>query len=390
MALKKQVLIVSQVIPQWYVDVLAEALGEGVHIDIITGSNVRGNVIKSPKHEADSLKSRLVCWYRHFRFVNQWIKENQSIHYDLVFAVSNPPINSYLGLKLKKKFQVPFIYMNWDIYPQVIESTIKNPAVKVICRLWHEWNSVNYPQINQMLTIGEQMAVSINNSLREKIKITCIPIAADIGLLQPMEKQENPFCQEYGLCDKFIVLYSGKMGMGHNIEVILEAARVLQNQRKICFVFIGNGPKYPMVEQFIKENQTENIKLFPLQPDNIFPYSMACGDIGIVTQEASMAHLFMPSKVYSMMACGEAIVGICTNKDDLYSLLENNPIGIAVTDESADTLAREILHLYMDKVTLERYKKCARITAEEKFSSITVTKQYKELFKRYMLQGEIG
>ena len=63
MALKKQVLIVSQVIPQWYVDVLAEALEEGVHIDIITGSNVRGNVIKSPKHEADSLKSRLVCWY---------------------------------------------------------------------------------------------------------------------------------------------------------------------------------------------------------------------------------------------------------------------------------------------------------------------------------------
>ena len=79
MALKKQVLIVSQVIPQWYVDVLTDALGEGVHIDIITGSNVRGNVIKSPKHEADSLKSRLVCWYRHFRFVNQWIKENQSI-----------------------------------------------------------------------------------------------------------------------------------------------------------------------------------------------------------------------------------------------------------------------------------------------------------------------
>ena len=35
MALKKQVLIVSQVIPQWYVDVLTDALGEGVHIDIL-------------------------------------------------------------------------------------------------------------------------------------------------------------------------------------------------------------------------------------------------------------------------------------------------------------------------------------------------------------------
>lgn len=385
MALKKQILIVSQVIPQWYVDVLTDALGEAVHIDIITGSNVIGNIIKSPGHDADSLKSRLVCWYRHFRFVNQWMKNNKNRHYDLVFAVSNPPINSYLGLKLKKMFQAPFIYMNWDIYPQVIESTIKNPAVKLICRLWHKWNNVNYPRMNQMLTIGEQMAVSINNSLREKIEITCIPIAADIRILQPMEKQKNPFCQKYGLCDKFIVLYSGKMGMGHNIEVILEAAKALQSMREICFVFIGNGPKYSIVNQFIRENQTENIKLFPLQPDNIFPYSMACGDIGIVTQEAKLAHLFMPSKVYSMMACGEAIVGICTKRDDLYSLLEKHPIGIAVTDESSDTLAGEILRLYMDRVTLDQYKECAQITANEKFSSMTVTKQYKELFKRYML-----
>ena len=57
MALKKQILIVSQVIPQWYVDVLTDALGEEVHIDIITGSNVIGNIIKSPGHDADSLKS---------------------------------------------------------------------------------------------------------------------------------------------------------------------------------------------------------------------------------------------------------------------------------------------------------------------------------------------
>ena len=150
-------------------------------------------------------------------------------------------------------------------------------------------------------------------------------------------------------------------------------------------MFIGNGPKYSIVNQFIRENQTENIKLFPLQPDNIFPYSMACGDRGIVTQEAKLAQLFMPSKVYSMMACGEAIVGICTKRDDLYSLLEKHPIGIAVTDESSDTLAGEILRLYMDRVTLDQYKECAQITANEKFSSMTVTKQYKELFKRYML-----
>lgn len=108
------------------------------------------------------------------------------------------------------------------------------------------------------------MAAPIKNSLREGIKITCIPIVADIGLSQPMEKRENPLCQEYGPCGKLIVFHSGEMDMDHNMGVILEAARVLQNQRKVCFVFMGNDPKYPTVEQFIKESQSENIKLLPL------------------------------------------------------------------------------------------------------------------------------
>lgn len=117
---------------------------------------------------------------------------------------------------------------------------------------------------------------------------------------------------------------------------------------------------------------------------------MACGDTRTVTQETGMAHLFMPNKVYGMMVCSEAIVGICAEGGDLYSLLENNLIGIAVIDGPADTLTGEILHLYVDKAALERYRKCTRTTAEEEPSSITVAKQHKELFKGYMLQGKIG
>lgn len=187
---------------------------------------------------------------------------------------------------LKRQYKAPFVYMNWELYPQVIEYSIKNPIVKCVCNIWHKWNSRNYPKIDKMLTIGNVMAESMNEGLDSKIPIEVFPIAVDTYRLRPINKADNPFAIQHGLTDKFVVLYSGKMGMGHNIEMILQASSILSGVKDIRFVFIGEGPKYPVVRKYMTEHHAENILLLPLQSEDVFPSSMACGDIGIVSQEA--------------------------------------------------------------------------------------------------------
>ncbi len=378
---EKRVLIIAQVIPQWYVDLLTAALGENCRIDIITGSTeIIGNIIPSPPHLAESLKSRLICWIRHFIFINKWIKKNKNQKYDLIFAISNPPINSYIGLKLKKIYKAPFVYMNWDLYPQVIESSIKNPVIKFICNLWHKWNSHNYPKIDKILTIGKVMAESMKAPVKGNVNVQVVPISVDVDRLKPISKADNIFSLQNNLSDKFVVLYSGKMGMGHNIEVILEASKFFKDKTDICFVFIGNGDKYTFVERFIKDTTATNIKLFPLQAEDIFPYSMACGDIGIVAQETSMAHLFMPSKTYSMMACGEAIIAICSEHDDLNELLKSCEHGIAVANATPESVASAISDLYENKKKLELMKHSSRKFSEEYCSNDILKNTYREIF----------
>ncbi len=377
----KHVLVVAQAIPQWYVDVLTNALGPECRVDIITGTpGLRGHIIPSPPHDARSFKSRLLCWWRHWRFMNRWMKENKHQSYDLIFAISNPPINSSIGLKLKKRFKAPFVYMNWDLYPQVIECSIKNPLVQFVCRLWHRWNERHYPQMDTILTIGKVMAQSMKAPAATEIPVQVLPISVDTERLKPICKEENPFCQEHHLTDKFVVLYSGKMGMGHNIEVILQASLLLKEHADIVFAFIGSGPKYALVADFIAQEKPENVRLFPLQPEEMFPYSMACGDVGIVTQEASMAHLFMPSKTYSMMACGQAIVGICTPHDDLYGLLAGGSFGRSITSDSATDLAECLLELYRNPAETQRMQANARAAACERFDNAIAVQAYQTLF----------
>jgi len=386
--MKKRVLILSQVIPQWYVDVIVNSLGEEVETTFITGNKVCGNVIEAPEYHPDSFISRFATWIKYYIFTYKWAKKNKSEKYDLIFATSNPPLNSFLGLSLKKIFKAPFVMMNWDIYPQCIDYMIKNPIVHQVCNLWHKLNNRNYPKIDKMITVGDVVADSINEKLKNRIDIPVIPIGVDTNLLIPREKSDNEFCIKNNLQSKFVVLYSGKMGYGHNIELILEAAKKLKNYDDICFVFIGGGQKYSLVEKFCAESENTNVMLFPYQPDETFMYSMACGDVGVVPEETEMARLFMPSKTYSLISCGVPIIGICSDDDDLHNTIVQKGIGCCVTDNDSETLCNCILDLYNHREKLALLKKRARECAVEDYDIKIIEKRYSELFGEF-LQNEM-
>lgn len=388
--MKRHVLILSQVIPQWYVDVLTNSLGKDVETVFVTGSDVNANVVKAPEYNPTNFVTRVITWINYFLFAYKWARKHRTEKYDLIFSTSNPPINSFLGIRFKKIFKAPFIMMNWDIYPQCIDYMIKKPVVHLVCKLWHHFNNKNYHQIDKIATIGDVVAESINEPLKNKIDISVISIGVDTQSLIPREKNDNFFCKEHNLQDKFVVIYSGKMGYGHNIELILETAKKLSSYEEIKFVFIGSGQKYITVEKFCENSENNNVLLLPYQPDEVFAYSMACGDVGIVTEENEMARFFMPSKTYSMISCGMPVIGICSDYDDLHNLIENKGIGLCVTDNNVETLSSYILDLYKDKAKLTELKAIARDCAVKDYDIKKIEQQYSELFEQYLQKKREG
>ena len=272
-----KVLIISQSFLQIYYNVFKEAL-PGISIDLITGDKIDcESIIKAPSYAPQSMKSKLISWLAFYRFMMRWSK-NCHEKYSFIFCTSNPPINSYIGLRLKKKFNVPFIYLNWDIFPQIIERNLNNPITKIICKAWNKWNIKNYSKIDKMITIGSKVAESIQKATNPgKVNISVISLCVDTEILKPVEKGRNKFLIKHKLEDKFIVLFSGKMGIGHNVELILEAATKIENVQDIMFVFIGKGPKYQIIDCYIKKHNASNIRLFPWQDEDMHPYSISCG-----------------------------------------------------------------------------------------------------------------
>ena len=382
------VLVVSQYITPDYFEMLKKAFPTGTHFIVHAGNSLKvgANIqlVRSPEHDPRSLGSRVKCWLQFLHHMQKWTKKNKNLKFDLIYTTSNPPINSYIGVQiLKKTFNAPLIYMNWDIYPQIIEETYNNIAVKLICGLWHKMNCYIYPKIDKVITIGDRVAKSINDCLDKKIDIAVIPITPNLEKLKPIPKGKNNFLEMTNLKNKFIVLYSGKMGYGHNIQLILDAAKILESARNIKFVFIGHGPGGKLVEKYIEENG-KNVSLYPLQPEEMFRYSIACGDIGIVSQEKKLSHLFMPSKTYDLMATGTGIIGISNGDDDLSNLIEKKKIGFCITSNRAEEIADKIKELYLNPDKAELLGKRARKVIEEEYSEAMLIKKYREVLNEVM------
>ncbi|MBI2124182.1 hypothetical protein HYT92_00130 [Candidatus Pacearchaeota archaeon] len=58
----------------------------------------------------------------------------------------------------------------------------------------------------------------------------------------------NPFIEEQGLSGKFIGLYSGNMGKGHELDTLLGAIEALREVEDLLFVFIGDEGFYGFID----------------------------------------------------------------------------------------------------------------------------------------------
>ncbi len=105
----------------------------------------------------------------------------------------------------------------------------------------------------------------------------------------------------------FLNQMAGNLGATHNIEFIIEMAGALKDERNIHFLIIGEGAKWQLVEKAIEQEKLDNITLLPFQSEEVLPYSMATGDIAIVSMQPGSEGLMVPSKAFCNSSPGYVI-----------------------------------------------------------------------------------
>lgn len=289
-----------------------------------------------------------------------------------IFYVSLPPF-AYLGsLLLPNKFSL----LMFDVYPDVLKM-LNIREGNFIYRMWARSNRKLFAKAHRVYTIGESLAV-LMTQYAPKEKIHVIPLWTGLSNVQPVPKLENPFIVEHRLHDKFIVQYSGNIGGTHNIEVLIEAARILKDHSDILFLIIGRGLKVPLVNKLIAEYHLDNCKVLPFQPDNLIRYSIAAADLSVVLIEDKIAEVSIPSKVYNIMAVGSGVLSISPAKSEINKMVQRYRIGANFQKDEIKAVADFILEVKNTPALQQEFSANA-ITASRDFTMANADK-YLEIY----------
>ncbi len=133
-------------------------------------------------------------------------------------------------------------------------------------------------------------------------KFRLVPTGADERIFKPC-LHKNP--QKLG----FTVLYYGTFIPNHGLDLVLDAAKILENEEELKFLFIGEGPEKEKVVKRVEELGLKNVEFIGWVNqqelvEHIHEADLCLGAFGVTLHSMITVH----NKVYESMACGKAFV----------------------------------------------------------------------------------
>ena len=318
------------------------------------------------RYNRNSLRHRLSSWITgtvQALFIILW--KYSGFH---LFLVSNPPTISFITLLCRNSYST----LIYDVYPEglIVGGFVSRNSL--INKIWSRFNHRFYKNAQHVFTITEGMAKGIK-AYCPSVKVHVIPVWYDVLKGIPKDKSVNNFITTYSLQNKFLVIYSGNMGKGHDIEALVSVANLLKEDKDIIFIFIGEGWKKILILDLIQDMSLENCMLLPYQSIEMLPHSLSAADVGVVSVPVGAGNVCVPSKTYNLISLGIPVLGIAERNSEIYQLIEKNDIGACFPKENVKGIVGFISTLKNNANEKMKYKNNS-ILASTNYSPINAYK----------------
>lgn len=274
-----------------------------------------------------------------------------------VFFVSVPP----MGYLLKLVLPHPFALLIWDVYPDLLVVTGRSEN-SLLYRLWSQLNRLAFRRARRIVTISHGMARLIARYAPGR-RITVVPLWAMFERETRLPPNRNRFLVSTGHTQRFIVQYSGNIGETHNVQVLLELARLLVQEPNIVIQIIGRGTRAKGIKDRIEQSGLANISFFEFQADDMFYDSLSAADVGVVILDERIAHGSVPSKTYNLMRLGIPGLYITARGSELERYANKFGCGACFSPDELDQMAHWVLDLFRNHTRREELSRAAKMAS---------------------------
>lgn len=249
--------------------------------------------------------------------------------YKSVIVYSNPPVLPIIPIIAKKLFGIQFLFVAYDIYPEVAYASKTLRAGDIIDRVMKIINKILYKNVTHVISLTDEMKEFL---LEKRPELTCDRITTIANWAHEKKQLPNKEAYErFGYEEgQFVVSYFGNMGTCQDMETLIHVAELLKEDNRVRFLIVGHGNKKEMVQNEIQRKELKYVQQLDFLHGKDFEQAVSISSCCVVSLEKGLKGTCAPSKYYSYLQGGHAILGVVEKGSYIEKEINEERIGYAV------------------------------------------------------------
>jgi colanic acid biosynthesis glycosyl transferase WcaI len=267
----------------------------------------------------------------------------------LYIVQTNPPLLVPMAALAAIVRRRRFVIIAQDLYPEVMlaHGMVRQSSLAArVLRSLFRWA---YRRADRVISLGPTMSRRLQEKGVDPRAIVRISNWATGDEQAVVRGGSNRLRSQWGLTDKFVLLYSGNLGIAHDIETPLRAVQLaLASIPNLVLVVIGKGSRLREAQELAaKLGIMHAVQFRPLVPFELLPHSLGLADVALVTLRQGFEGLVVPSKLLGYMARGIPTIYVGPDSD-ASCFIEDSASGLVFRNDDAESLARALVPLAAD------------------------------------------
>ena len=256
----------------------------------------------------------------------------------------------------------PFVFELRDLWPASIV-TVGAMKKGLAIRMLEKLELFLYRRATAIVSVTESFRSDLVARGIDGNKIHVVRNGVDLTRFAPMPRSIE-VAVALGVKDRFVVAYLGTHGMAHALDSVLDAAKLLQGNRDVVFLFVGDGAGKADLVKIANREALTNVVFRDSVAKDEMPGIWSVCDIALVhLKDDPVFATVIPSKIFEAMGMGRPIL-IVQPQGEATELVTAAGAGVWIKPANPSLLAAKISDLEQNRPVCEQMAAASRQAAE--------------------------
>jgi colanic acid biosynthesis glycosyl transferase WcaI len=289
---------------------------------------------------------------------------------DVVLSANTPMLSQMVMTRMLSRAGIASVLWLQDIYSDAVAEVVRswpNPLGPVVAGFLRKVDASTAAKSDAVVTISPRFRARLLDWGVEAGRVRVVPNWAPLRAVTPQPK-DNGWSRSMGLQDRFVVGYTGVLGLKHDAATLFELASRIGQEVPTTVLVVADGPGFRWLAARVPELGSNRLLCVPFQAAQIYPEVLAAADVllAVLTPEAS--NYSVPSKVLTYLCAGRPTVAAIPSDNDAAEMLKATEAGLVVAPGDVGALLQAIELLRHDESLRADMGARGRLYAEATFA----------------------